>query len=117
MTLEQLLEIRAIETCKAGSLRHRSGALHEVHEVAALVFRCGLSLGLGQLIDGSPRIPRCALFDRCVVGPALGTPADRRVARLIREYLCDVWGGGTMGGPSFVYRLTDGGRARSMLAL
>ena len=34
-----------------------------------------------------------------------------------REYLCDVWGGGAMGGPSFIYRLTDAGRARSMLAL
>lgn len=34
-----------------------------------------------------------------------------------REYLCDVWGGGAMGGPSFVYRLTDAGRSRAMLAL
>jgi hypothetical protein len=36
---------------------------------------------------------------------------------LKREYLCDVWGGGAMGGPSFIYRLTDAGRARAMLAL
>ncbi len=36
---------------------------------------------------------------------------------LKREYLCDVWGGGAMGGPSFVYRLTDAGRSRAMLAL
>ena len=36
---------------------------------------------------------------------------------LKRHYLCDVWGGGAMGGPSFIYRLTDAGRARAMLAL
>ncbi len=36
---------------------------------------------------------------------------------LKREYLCDVWGGGEMGGPSFIYRLTDAGRTRAMLAL
>ncbi len=36
---------------------------------------------------------------------------------LKREQLCDFWGGGAMGGPSFIYRLTDAGRARSMLAL
>ena len=35
---------------------------------------------------------------------------------LKREYLCDVWGGG-LGGPSFIYRLTDAGRVRAMLAL
>ncbi len=36
---------------------------------------------------------------------------------LKREQLCDFWGGGTMGGPSFIYRLTDAGRVRSMMAL
>ncbi len=35
---------------------------------------------------------------------------------LKREYLCDVWGG-SMGGSSFIYRLTDAGRTRAMLAL
>ena len=32
-------------------------------------------------------------------------------------YLCEVLGGGLVGGPSFVYRVTDAGRTRAMLFL
>ena len=32
-------------------------------------------------------------------------------------YLCEVSGGGLVGGPSFVYRITDAGRSRAMLFL
>jgi hypothetical protein len=31
------------------------------------------------------------------------------------SYLCEVLGGGLVGGPSFIYRITDTGRARAML--
>jgi predicted ATPase with chaperone activity len=36
---------------------------------------------------------------------------------LRQTYLVDVRGGGAMGGPSYVYRATEAGRARAMLAL
>ncbi|MEZ5292666.1 MAG: ATP-binding protein [Vicinamibacterales bacterium] len=36
---------------------------------------------------------------------------------LKHSYLCDVRGGASLGGPSYVYRITDAGRARAMLAL
>ncbi len=36
---------------------------------------------------------------------------------LKRSYLSEVWGGGTIGGPSYVYRVTDAGRDRAAMAL
>jgi len=33
------------------------------------------------------------------------------------SYLSEVWGGGVIGGPSYVYRVTDAGRDRAMMAL
>ena len=39
------------------------------------------------------------------------------LTHLRMTYLCDVAGGGLIGGPSFMFRITDGGRARAMLFL
>ena len=36
---------------------------------------------------------------------------------LKQSYLSEVWGGGTLGGPSYVYRVTDAGRDRATMAL
>jgi predicted ATPase with chaperone activity len=36
---------------------------------------------------------------------------------LKRSFLTEVWGGGALGAPSYVYRITDQGRERAMLAL
>ena len=51
------------------------------------------------------------------IGTRLGllhSVLDPVLQHLKHEYLCDVWGGGALGGPSFIYRLTDAGRARAM---
>ncbi len=34
-----------------------------------------------------------------------------------QSYLSEVWGGGTLGGPSYVYRVTQAGRERALMAL
>ncbi len=36
---------------------------------------------------------------------------------LKQSYLSEVWGGGALGGPSYVYRVTDAGRDRATMAL
>lgn len=36
---------------------------------------------------------------------------------LKRSFLCEHWGGATLGGPSYVYRITTAGRERALLAL
>lgn len=36
---------------------------------------------------------------------------------LKKSYLSEVWGGGALGGPSYVYRVTDAGRERAVMAL
>lgn len=42
---------------------------------------------------------------------------DPVLQHLKKSYLSEVWGGGTLGGPSFVYRVTDAGRDRAGMAL
>jgi hypothetical protein len=42
---------------------------------------------------------------------------DPLLQHLKRSFLCEVWGGGELGGPSYVYRITDQGRERAILAL
>lgn len=36
---------------------------------------------------------------------------------LKRSFLCEHWGGGALGGPSYVYRITTAGRERAVMAL
>lgn len=36
---------------------------------------------------------------------------------LKRSFLCEHWGGGALGGPSYVYRITTAGRERAIMAL
>lgn len=70
VTMQEATEVGAIESGQPRGLRDRSGALHQVHEIAALELRGRLSFRFGERLDRYVRRPGRAFTDRRVVATA-----------------------------------------------